>query len=130
MVSFNLLRSGTKKCISQSSSCGLVGRPSIVSVRMQVWSLALLSGLRISVATSLWHRLQMRVRSSVATLWCRLWLQLWFEPKPGNFSVDVRRGKKEKKRSLDFSTLKLFKNEINAISLDDQLISQCFKFPG
>ena len=41
-------------------------------MRMQVQSLALLSGLRIWHCHELWCRSQMQLRSHVAVLWCRL----------------------------------------------------------
>ena len=40
--------------------------PSVVSLRMQVGSLALLSGLRIWHCCELWHRSQVQLRSAVA----------------------------------------------------------------
>ena len=41
-------------------------KPNIVSMRMQVQSLASLSGLRIQCCRKLWHRSHVRLRSSVA----------------------------------------------------------------
>ena len=43
-----------------------IGVPNIVSMKMWVQSLASLSGLRIWCCCKLWHRLQMRLGSSVA----------------------------------------------------------------
>ena len=42
-----------------------VKEPSVISVRMQVQSLASLSGLGIQCCHKLWHRLQMWLGSSV-----------------------------------------------------------------
>ena len=41
-------------------------------LRMQVWSLASLSGLRIQHYCELWCRWQTRLRSCIAVVWCRL----------------------------------------------------------
>ena len=50
-----------------SFCCGSAGKePNIVSMRMQVQSLVLISGLRIWCCCKLWHRSQRWFRSSVA----------------------------------------------------------------
>ena len=49
-----------------SSRCGTAGYKPDVSMRMQVRSLASLSGLRIWGCRDLWARLQRRLRSCVA----------------------------------------------------------------
>ena len=51
-------------------------RTGLVSVRMQVQSLALISGLRLGNATSC--RVDCRCGSDLAWLW--LWCKLWFDP--------------------------------------------------
>ena len=56
----------TKKLFVGSSHCGSVGEePDIVSMKMWVHSLALLSGLRIQHCHKLW------LGSGVAAAWCR-----------------------------------------------------------
>ena len=48
-------------------------RARLISMRMQVQSLAPLSGLKIQICLELWCRLQTRLRSCVAVaVWCRL----------------------------------------------------------
>ena len=46
-------------------------RTQLISMKMWVGSLALLSGLRIQHCHKLWHMLQMQLRSIVARLWHR-----------------------------------------------------------
>ena len=56
-----------QKMYSSSSCCGSEGSGhDVISVRMWVRSLTLLSGLRIQHCHKLRHRLQMRLRSCVA----------------------------------------------------------------
>jgi len=71
----------------RSSHCDSSGKvPDIVSVRLQVQSLALLSGLRI------WHccklcRLQMWLQTGVTMAVCRQQLQLRLDLYLGNFHM-------------------------------------------
>ena len=44
----------------------------LISMRMQVWSPALLSELRIRCCCKLWHRLWMQLDLVLLWLWCRL----------------------------------------------------------
>ena len=72
-------------------------RTHVVFVRMQVQSLALLSGLRIWSGHKLWHRYQMHLRSS--GLGCGSDLT----PDPGNFHTPLGaaiRGKNKNKHVL------------------------------
>ena len=61
----------------------------LVSMRMRVRSLALLSGLRIRCCWKLWHRSQIQLGSR---------LQLQFNPWPGNFHMPKAQAIKRKKK--------------------------------
>ena len=58
-----------------------VKNPTLVSMRMQVRSLASLSGLRIWHCRDLWCRSRMWLDPVL------LWLQLWFDLQPWNFHM-------------------------------------------
>ena len=69
---------------------------------MQVRSLALLSGLGIQHSHELWCRLQMRLGSRIAALWCRLAASirpLAWEP-PYAMGTALKKQKKNKKNYL------------------------------
>ena len=93
----------------RSSHCGSVDwEPSVVSVRMQVWCLALLNGLRIWCCFKLWHRSQMPLGSIVAMAVAQAYnCRSNSTPSLGT-SICCRYGHKQKKNSIPKAFLFFF----------------------
>ena len=70
-------------------------------MRMGVWSLASLSGLRIRRCRELWYRLHTQLRFCIAVLWCRLVAVALIGPlaweTPYAMGVALKRPKKKNK---------------------------------
>ena len=84
----------------------------LVSVRIRVWSLASLSGLRVWCCHELWYRSQMGLISGIAVAVVQQQLQLQFNPWPGNLHMPWvtalgNKKKKKKKSTLLFLTVLL-----------------------
>ena len=96
-------------------------RTQLVSMRIWIWSLALLSVLRIWRCCELWCRSQMRLGSCVARLWCKLaataptWPLAW-EP-PYALSAALKRQKTKKYIFFFWSSLMVQQVKDPALSL-------------
>ena len=88
-------------------------------MRMQIWSMALLNGLRIQCCRELWCRLQ--TRSDPALLWlqCRpvvialIWPPAWEPPYSTGVALKSKKKKKKKKKKKLMWKKKKFKNKPN-----------------
>ena len=94
------------KRVDRCSLCGSVGlEPNIVSVRMWVWSLALLNELRSRIATTCGIGRKFGSDLALLWLWCRptaevlIWPQAWELPWP-----QVQPFKKKKKKGRAFQS--------------------------